>query len=146
MHQLLYTSSANAKQLDIIDHRTTQRPRVIARRGVERAQEHDTCARRQGGEQKLGPLEPSFAFGLVRHLHGLLARKRFDNEGPFAAVVAVSDGECEGVAPARLGEHHLGQGALFSGDELDGSIAFGDGVVLGVDVFYGFEGFDDPAW
>ncbi|TQD83872.1 hypothetical protein C1H46_030572 [Malus baccata] len=91
-------------------------------------------------------LEPTFAFGLVRHLEGVFAGKRLDDEGAFAGVVGVAYRECKGVELAGLGEDDLGQCAFFACHKLNGSTAFGDEEVLGVDVFNGLERLDHPAW
>lgn len=81
---------------------------MVSWHGVKGAEEHDPGVRLHGSEQEPRALEPTFAFGLVRDLESVFAGKRLHDQRPFAGIFGVSDGECEGVEAAGLGEDDLG--------------------------------------
>lgn len=137
---------SDTQQLHIIQHRSTQRARVITFHGVKRAVEHYSSAARLCLECKYSPLEAPFALWLIRRLHGVFACKSFHHHGTFTCVVRITDSEWEDVASADCGLHHLCKGTFFSGDEFDGTFPLRNWEVFTVDVLDGFQGFNYPAW
>lgn len=127
---------ANAKQNDVVEHGPAKGGEVVAPHGVKGTEEGDPGAVRLGHELQHGPLEPAFAFGLVRHLQGRSPGEGLHDHRALTGVAGVPDGEQQPVGLADDRPHHLRDRALFSGHQLDGPFALRHREMVGVDVLH----------